>query len=103
MNVLIVGTQNSDIPPVVNSLIVIKPDVLINENNLNEYCLKAYLMINGEESCCIGLVGSEFHPFRQLYEFKLGQIIKDYSNSNNLQERRVSAERDGVVVCRIVN
>ena len=47
---MIVGIKNQSILPTINSLVVIKPDIYINEENKNEYCLKAYIMVEGVES-----------------------------------------------------
>ena len=57
------------------------------------------------ESDFIGYIGKKFLPIRECYDYenKLAQVIKIYGNSTNSQERVVSAERDGVCVCRIVS
>jgi hypothetical protein len=103
MNVLVVGYRNSDCELQLNQVVVIKPDIFLNEQNKNEYCLRVYLMENGIEGSFTGYVGREFLSFKECYEFKLAQVIKVYCTSSNSQERQVAEDRNGVCLCRIIN
>ena len=58
----------------------------VNEQDKNEYCLKAFEIKNGVESDLVGHVAKEFLPFKRCYENKLAQIIKLYSKFTNSYE-----------------
>lgn len=66
-----------------NAVIFLKPLVIINQEDKNEYAIGAYLMNAGVESCLIGFIAREFHCFRGMYEFKLVQILELLSESKN--------------------
>jgi hypothetical protein len=100
--VLIVGCNNSKLNIQENAVAVLKPDVFINENNKNEYCLKAFQMVNGEENEFMGFVSREFLSFRDLYEGKLGQVVKIYAESTNSYENSIAKERNGVCLLKII-
>ena len=103
MNLLIVGLDNYDSTILEDSVVLLKPDVFLNEEDKNEYCLKAFEMRNGVESGMVGHVAREFLSFRGCYENKLAQVIKLYSKSLNSYEKIVSAERNGVCICQIIS
>jgi hypothetical protein len=83
MHILITGCNNSEVEIMVNSLIILKSDVFLNTDNMNEYCLKAFHMVQGEENALMGYAGREFLGFRRVYEGKLAQVVKIYSKSTN--------------------
>ena len=102
MHILIIGCNNSKSDIDQNSLIILKPDVYVNNENNNEYCLKAFHMVNGEEDALMGFAGREFLSFRALFEHKLAQVVKIYSKSTNSYEKSVAEERNGVCLCKII-
>ena len=103
MNIFIVGTNTSSIDIKVNDMVLIKPDVYVNGDGLNEYCLEAYVMQEGIETEMLGYVGREFLAFKGLLEYKLGQITKVLNCSTNRKEKQESIECNGVCICKIVN
>jgi len=101
-SLLIVGLNNHKNVKV-NSVLLLKPDIFVNEDGKNEYCLKAFEIRDGVETELIGYVAREFLPFKGRYEFKLAQVTELYSDSPNSQEQEVSIQRNGVCVCKLLN
>ena len=102
MHILIVGCNNSELEITLNSLVILKPDVYLNTENINEYCLKAFHMVHGEENALMGYAGREFLGFRALYEGKLAQVVRIFAKSTNSYETAVSKQRNGVCLCKII-
>ena len=94
MHILIIGCNNSKSDIDQNSLIILKPDVYVNNENKNEYCLK--------EDALMEFAGREFLSFWALFEYKLAQVVKIYSKSTNSYEKSVAEERNGVCLCKII-
>lgn len=87
----------------VGSLLLLKPVVIINSNNQNEYAIAALLMVNDVESCTIGFIGREFHHFRTQYENKLVEVVEILADSKNTEHRRRSHANKGIAVCLLIN
>ncbi len=102
-SVLIVGLDENDSNIQKGSVMYLTPDIFLNEDEKNEYCIKAVVINEGVESGLAGYVGREFHKLKGLYENQLVQVIKLYSDSTNPQEKKLSTERKGVCLCRIIS
>jgi flagellin-specific chaperone FliS len=102
-SLLIVGLDEHDSTIQKGSVMYLTPDVFLNEDGKNEYCIKAVEILEGVESGLAGYVGREFHKLKGIYEFQLVQVVKLYSDSTNPQEMKVSTERGGVCLCRIIS
>ncbi len=85
------------------SLLNLKPCVIVNESGRNEYAISANIMLDGIETCTVGFVAREFHPFRARYEHKLVQVIELLCESTNTEHRRRSYVNRGIAICVLLN
>ena len=86
-----------------SEVIFLKPTIYQNTEGQNEYAIAAMEMILGVEGDQIGYVSREYLPFRGLYENKLVQITKFYSNSSNEYEKLLSKSRKGIALCKVIS
>ena len=60
-SVLIVGLDEHDSNIQNGSVMYLTPDIFLNDDEKNEYCIKAVEIREGVESGLAGYVGREFH------------------------------------------
>ena len=60
-SVLIVGLDEHDSNIQNGSVMYLTPDIFLNDDEKNEYCVKAVEIREGVESGLAGYVGREFH------------------------------------------
>ena len=99
----VVGLNHLNITVYIGDTLILRPTMISIDDTINELCIEAKLLETGIESSVIGYVGREFLGMAHKYENRLCCVVKLYSDSNNRQEQKVSKERAGVCLCKLID
>lgn len=84
----------------VGSALIFRKSVCKIEN-VEEIAVKAYLYLDGAQSCHIGFLPRYLKHEWDLFYDKIGSVLEDHRISENFQQRRRSQRMCGIVKCEI--